>query len=383
MTDIAFEKYAPCRFKEGAYGKRQAEAAAIFENALAGDLKAKNRLFEALTTSDTPALLEPAFNRRILTGYIDGYERMWTSIASKEVADDFRSQELNKFLFAQGGIPSVNGGVPHINGTLPRVAEGDEYPVLSVNATGITWRVAKSGEQFALTWERIVNNRDLSELERALNIFGVHSAQTEDVEATRQFLVKADGTAFGITNTLPAANLLSGAGTAALTSASLKTALAQAVAQKVDGRAVNPRGGFNLIVPPALELTANEILNDYEVQKGTNPIYKGPNPLAGKFTVVVDEWFSALDPTNGDKTWVVAPKPGSLGEAEGIAVGFLRGHENPEMSIKSSDRFGANGERIEGVSGDFDTDSFATRVRHTATGLTKSFAGWVGSNGTV
>lgn len=383
MDKIAYERYANCRFAEGAYGRRQAEAAALLEGALHGDTRDRNRLFEALTTSDTPVLLAPALNRRIIDGYERSYDKMWSKIASKEITDDFRANEISKYEFNQKGIPASNGGQTFIPGTLPRVAEGDEYPTIAVTATGLSWKIAKSGEQFALTWERIVNNRDLSELERALNIFGVHSAQTEDVEATRQFMVATDGGGVGVLNALPTDNLLGGTGTGALTYANLYAAITQARAMKVNGRTINPRGGFNLIVDPSQVMVVEEILSKDTIRTGTDPQFEGPNLLRGKFTIVEDEWLSALDPTNGATTWAIAPKPGSLGEAEGISVGFLRGHESPELSVKSSDRFGPNGERIPGVSGDFDHDSFATRVRHTATGITKTFSGWVASNGSA
>lgn len=373
MTEVNYERYDKCRFMEGAYGRRQADAALLMEDALSGSERAKNKFFEALSTSDTPALLAPALNRKIIDNY-GSYDKIWGAFASKEVVDDFRLQEINKYAHNQEGIAATNAGQTFIPGTLPRIPEQGQYPVIGVSASGISFRVAKSGEQFQLSWERLVQDRSLRELERALAMFGLHAAQTEDVEATRQFI---EG---GIATALPVANRI--ASNPVLNAANLEAAYTLAVAQKLDGRPVNPRGGFNLLVPTELELTAQGILDKYEYRNGSDPVRIGPSPLAGKFTIVANEWFSTIDSTNGAKSWALAPKPGVMGEDQGVAVGFLRGNEAPELSIKSSDRFGPNGERIPGVSGDFDNDSFATRVRHTATGITKGFAGWVGSNGT-
>jgi len=372
MTEVNYERYDKCRFVEGAYGRRQADAALLMEDAFTGSERAKNKFFEALGTSDTPALLAPALNRKIIDVY-GSYEKIWPTFASKEVVDDFRLQEINKYTHNQDGIAATNAGQTFIPGTLPRIPEQGQYPVLGVSASGISFRVAKSGEQFQLSWERLVQDRSLGELERALKIFGLHAAQTEDVEATRQFM---EG---GIAVRLPSANRFTA--NPVLNAANLEAAYKLAVAQKLDGRPVNPRGGFNLLVPAEMELTAQGILNKYEYRNGSDPVLIGPNPLAGKLTIVANEWFSVIDATHGATSWALAPKPGAMGEDQGVAVGFLRGNEAPELSIKSSDRFGPNGERIPGTSGDFDNDSFATRVRATATGITKGFAGWTGSSG--
>lgn len=381
MTEIAFERYNSCRFAEGSHGRRQADAALLLEGALAGDRKDTNKFMEMLTTSDLPVALTPALNRRIVSGYT-AYDKFWNQIASREIVDDFRLQEIQKYTHTQGGIPQDNGGQTFVPGTLPRVGEGDEYPVIAVSGTGINFRIGKSGEQFALSWERIVSDRSLNELERALNRFALDAARTEDVEATRNFIANTSGV--GVTNALPVANLLGGTGTQELTRANLEAAYSQSLTAKVDGRSIGSAGGRVLIVPPSQVEKATRLVAGVETSFTEDGVtYTGPNSLAGKFSVVENEWMEALDATNGDSSWVVAPKPGSLGDAEGISVAFLRGHETPEMSVKSSDRFTVDGSRVPGTEGDFDHDSFATRVRHTATGVVKSFAGFVAADGSA
>jgi hypothetical protein len=372
MTETNYNKYPSCRFAEGPTGKRQADAAILLEGAFAGDRRDEAKLFEALTTSDTPVLLAPALNRKIIDAYSLAYAKIWPSFASRLVVSDFRAQEINKYIHTQTGIATDNGGETFIAGTLPRVPEGGEYKTIGVTASGKSYRISKAGEQFRETWERVINNRDLSELERAIKAFGLHAAQTEDVEATKQFIL---GGTEGISG------LAELTGNPVLSAAALKAAKAAAVAQTLDGRPVVARGGYNLIIPPALEETAKEILAVTQVVDGSNPAYWGPNPLAGDFTIVVNEWMPVIDPSNGNKSWLIAPKPGTVAEDQGIGVAFLRGYEVPDISIKSSERYDASGALVGGLAGDYDHDAIATRIRHVVSGVTLGFAGWVSSSG--
>lgn len=345
------------------FTKRQYEAGQLLQDALTGDRIAKNKFFEALSTSDLPTALEPSLNVLVKDEY-EGIPVIWESFADREIVDDFRLQELAKYGFNTEGIGATNAGQAYVNGTLPRINELGEYPVIGVTGSSVTFRLAKSGVKFELSWERIINDRSLSEIQRAWRRFARMARQTEEVEATKQFVTASGLNTTNLTDGSGSTNDCLLAGNPVLSSTALENAYKQAVQHTVDGhRAVMPVQ-FNLMVPSALEFTAKKILaeNSY----GTNPSagtteYFGPNPLAGKFDLVVNDWISTLYSANGLTTWGIMPKPGDM-EDGGAALAFLRGNENPQFFVRSTTLQSPE-------DGDYDHDAYSTKVRHTATGL--------------
>ena len=60
--------------------------------------------------------------------------------------------------------------------------------------------------------------------------------------------------------------------------------------------------------------------------------------------------------------WFVLPSPQSARPA--LAVGFLRGYEDPDLRVKSSAGSRVGGGVIDPMQGDFDDDTIQYRVRH-------------------
>jgi hypothetical protein len=57
------------------------------------------------------------------------------------------------------------------------------------------------------------------------------------------------------------------------------------------------------------------------------------NWMAGRLKVVVDPYIPVIATTHGDTSWFMFADPNYSREA--IRIGFLRGHETPEIWMKS------------------------------------------------
>src|SRR5690606_9860122 len=118
---------------------------------------------------------------------------------------------------------------------------------------------------FALSWEAIISGRSLRLLERATSNMARMARKLEATEAYGQYVTPS-----GLnTGNLSGTNLLSG--NPVLSMDAVKTALAQAQTFKIDGKRRPVPGSFTLLVPPALEMTAREIIAVTEIttQTGT------------------------------------------------------------------------------------------------------------------
>ena len=348
----------------------QYKAAMLLEGALHGERKDTNALFEAMSTSDLPSQLEPAINKKVQEVY---RAKMgdWTKIARREVADDFRLQEIARMRFTDDKVAQTNAGKAFISGGLPKVGELDEYPLIGLNATGFNYRIGKSGVKAALSWEAIINSRSLRLLEKFWTDFGNRAAKQEVYEAVSQF-VGASGFTGNITGN-QGTNASALSGNPALSLDAVQDAIAQAMLHTIDGQTADLGGQFALVVPQNLAVRAAEILSIKEVHLNVgNDIYVTGNPIAGLVEPVVLPEITQINSGAGAYWWI-QPKPEALPDAN-AQVAFLRGHENPEVFIKSTTL--QNPEE-----GDFDHDAYETKVRHTATGAFTERVGIVASTG--
>jgi len=356
--------------------KRQVEMGLLLEGTLAGDRKDKDAFFEALTTSDLPTLLEPAINRKVRETY-EGIPSTWDKIANKELVDDFRLQEVVRTVFNDGTILPTNVGKSFYSGGLPKIGELGEYPTISLSASGISYKIGKSGVKAALSWEAIINGRSISILERFYTEFARRAAKQNGFEVYGQF-VSGSGFTPWITGAANDATLNANAGyatpvNAPLSIAALKAALAQAYTHVQDGQRLASPPVFELVVPPSLELSAREILSITEVSTTSGGVTtKTANPVDGKFDLVVGDEITQINSGAGAYWWI-QPKPGTY-EDGNVSLAFLRGHETPEVFVKSTTVSSP-------LDGDFDHDDVQTKVRHTATGVAKNLYGVVASTG--
>ena len=120
-----------------------------------------------------------------------------------------------------------------------------------------------------------------------------------------------------------------------------------------------------LVVPPALEFTARQILTSatkmwVESAGGGATPYPTANVMANYgLELVVDPYLPVIDTTN-TSGWYLFADPKDIAA---LAYGYLVGHERPEICMKASDKVRIGGGDISPLEGDFASDNILYRVR--------------------
>ena len=340
------------------YAKKLAEAIALIHNT-AGHPAHRHAFLiqEAMTTSDFPYLFGDVLDRRVMKTYT-AVPPVWKAIGKKQVVNRIAPQ-VGNYAFA------MSGG----NERLERVGEKGEYLPSSRGENRYPMYVYKYGKQFDISWESLIND-DLNALgdtperfaEASLNMehfrfvstFADDDGTHGDNGAGELYDKATDGEINGSVNLLTLANLALGY---------------QAMASFLD-EVGNPimNKPTTLYVPPALELTAREILTStqkFYTQSGDTDIAATAYPVTSVIpqlglNLVVDPWLPVVDATNGDTAWYLFADPNRIAA---VQYGYLRGHERPEIVMKASDKVSIGGAPISPFSGDFATDNVFYRVR--------------------
>lgn len=357
---------------------RQIEAAKLLEGALRGDRRDKLKLQEGISTSDLPLQLAPVINKILLQNY-QAAPKVWDMFATRLVVDDFRKQQYMNLRYEDDGLN--NQGDTFREGSLPTVGEYDEYPTAGwFSVTESDFAVKKAGQRVRFSWEAVVNDGNISLLERLPIELGLKAAGKEDEEVTKQ-LVSASGlntTNFKSGNN----NLFSGNG--ALTIDNLEKAIQAANLQQYNGKLIQPVSRFALVIPRALELTARKILAIQSVETATTSgsiITKTitGNPIGSQVEIVVNDWITKINP-NAGAYWFLIPVPSATLNPS-VVLGFLRGFETPELRVKSAAGQSLGGGALPENYGSFDNDDWQMRIRHIATGGFFVPAGTIASTG--
>jgi hypothetical protein len=328
---------------------RLVEAANLWADAtqqggIAG-MRARTRLAESLTTSDFPYLLGGVFDRTLLTAY-QNTSPIWRQFASQVTVQDFRPKQLIDLL----------GG----RGVLDKVGQGAEYPARKTTEAQYELTVGKYGARIGLTFEMLVND-DLDAFRDLPNRLAQGATDTEDYLATSQLVGKT-----GINTAFFKAGNGNAKDTAALTADSLAAALTAISTRKdSEGRPIVNKAA-RLVVPPQLEMQARRILTATEIRvtdPDTNTTTVQSNFLAGVVTLVVNPWQTVIDQSaTAATTWFLLPDP--AGPRPALAVGFLRGHDTPDLRVKADTGNSLGGGAIAAEDGSFDDDTIQYRVRH-------------------
>jgi len=323
---------------------------------------ARARFAETMSTSDFPGLLGGVIDRTLLGGYRPyptSYQD-WCSIYRD--AKDFR--ELERHFIDLG------------DGALTKVKEAEEYPYASLDEGKYTYKVEKFGRKFKFSWEAFVND-DLSALTTIPSRLGIAAKRTTEKLAT-SLICDANG---------PDATFFSDANgnklTLALNAANLKTAAG--VMADLSDKGDEPI--FNdpavLVVPPALKITAQEIVKtiQMEIASGTDTKITTPG-LFGNLKVSVAPYISKIitDADVRKKAWFLFADPAQL-ERPAVEIGFLRGYNEPQLTMKSPDAVPIGGGDLSPLSGDFDRGAIAFKITHVVGGKAMDPRGAVGSFG--
>lgn len=345
------------------YKKRLAEAAKLIGRVVKGTLP-PHRLQESMSTSDFPYLFGDVLDRQVLAAYMEA-PSTWSNYAKRSTVRDFR--EVKRF--------SVYGA----DQVLSPVAELKEYPGSQINENApFAYAVKKYGRRLPFSFETFVND-DLEALTDAPVRLGRAARRTEQKFVTGLF-VDANGPHASF-YTAGNKNIITG--NPVLSLAALQTGM-EIMSQQVDenGEPIIIEG-VELVVPPALEVTALNYLNALQIElaeKGGTANRKliSTNWMKTRFRLNVDHYIPIVaSSANGLTSWFLFANPSNGRPA--LEVGFLRGHEEPEVFMKQPNSVRVGGGGADEF--DFDTDSREYKVRHIVGGGRQDPKMTVGSNG--
>lgn len=359
------------------------EAAKVLGEAINGDYRARGALkqlvteghvsglSEALTSADLNSAFTSSISQKLVSQYADA-ERVWTKIAKRNTLEDFKPSYFREFDWDKGLQVDEANGVAVTPGSLARVPELAQYPTFKFSTSENQIQTYKHGARIPFSWEMVINDEwgfiqsiPGNMLRLALN--------TEESEAFRTF-VSATGPITAVFGTVD---------TDKLTLASLKAAKTQVRSRKVNGRSVRvPR--FALVVPPALEDTARDLLAIRELEvTDANGTYKTTTANSDIELVVADILTDIDVSANVDTTWYLLPAGGTDGTRDSILVNFLRNHESPEFRVSGATGLYLGGGAVPGTEGSLLNDDIEYRVRHVVAGGTHYTDALYASNGTV
>lgn len=311
-------------------------------------------LREVITTSDFPLYFGTVIDRAML-GVYQQWPTSYRQYVRTKTVNDFRTVNL----FAIDGAEAVLSAVP----------ERTEYPMVQLAETRYTLAVSKYGRSIGFSWEAMLMD-DLDGLKDIPMRFGNASARTEEKAATNLF-VDASGphASFYTSGNKNIVNTTNGASATnpPLSISALQDAMTVLSKQvDADGEPILI-DSYVLVVPPALEVTAQNILHGTELWLNaaggaTNQQLHTLNWMRSKVQLAVNPYIPVIaSSANGATTWFLFADSGVGRPA--LVIGFLRGHETPELFMKTPNQSRIGGGAI-ATDGDFETDTTLYKVRH-------------------
>ncbi len=318
----------------------------LLSNAIQGKWGADKVLAEAFSTSDFTLAAFATIDTEMMRQY-DELPSVWRNYTTVTTVNDFRPKRLlDKWRNTIGFEP---------------VPELTEYPAEDARGSAsYEISVTKQGRRFALSWESWINNEAIQELEDLPGVLARQAREAESINAVSN-LVKADRTAVN-TDFFKTAN--GNAPTALpLTLANLDAVLGAMSAKEsaVSGRIIaSPE--LQVVVPKALERTIQRILAIRTIRStsGTDE-FEYDNYVNVDYVVepMLDYWNNHAKALT---TWYVLPKPAAGRPA--LWGAFLRGHEVPDLRVKSSAGQRVGGGDVSPLEGSFEADDIQYRGRH-------------------
>jgi hypothetical protein len=370
MANIQLVEREIARIEEKA-NKRQIEATKLLSEALAGDIRAKVMLQEGISSSDIPALLQPAINVMFLAQYA-AQPVVWNQIANEYTVNDFGTIKFGDFQIDPSSLKASNGE-EYIAGGLPVVGEYDEYPAVSFTTQSTDKSIDKKrGVRARLSWESLRRTGDFDILGRFTEAFAQYAARQEDIALAKLFVTTAAavGTAF-------TGKGLSGNPAVSLTS--LSSALAQSRDARVNG---NPIGAstYKLIYGSSLTTTVNNLMSIQTIKRTDgNGVYDiNASSITGPFRPIEFPTLDTVSGSNTDNWWFVVPETTVRPQFWEV---FLNGERTPLISIKDSGHMSLAGGEVPVREGSFDEDDIQTRVRHIVEAINVTNDGFVYSTG--
>lgn len=339
---------------------------------------------EAETTSDFPFLFGTVLERQLYAKY-KAATPDWRNYIKTGTQNDFRPAQILNVFGLQGGLQPVR--------------ERGEYKQDAVLTDAkVNISLSKFGREFPLSWETLIND-DLGAFSDIMDRLSVAALRTEYRLATGLFTSAAGPNAalYGapiahplvptqnVTNRFSAGNQLTvtaadGTTTNVTPSFNIDNLSAAASVMRrfidADGEPVE-FDGFELVVPPTLEIRMLQALNPANVVQsggdssaGVKGQIRSSSNTAAQLNITghVNPYLEILDQSaNAKKTWYLFAKLSNSGYA--ARVNFLKGHEAPELCMKAPNKVSASGGMQSPLDGDYESDSVRWRIRHILGGV--------------
>lgn len=353
------------------YNKRVDQITDWLSAASKGNYVAQAQLKEAISTSDFPTIFSDIKDAQLRARYAEVRDQaFWNKIAKRITVPNFLDQSFIEWGWDADNenILASNGGRKTPPHALPNVPEGTEYPATAFKlfAASESLNIRKAGARIPFTFEAIINDQ-WNLVDDLPNFLVTTAVDSEDIEVT-DLLTDGDGpdsTYF----TAARGNLLkygtNTPGTAALTRDTLKAALWQADGFYAGVNRPVRFQKFAVVIPAALEELANDLLNtpkQFLVNDGTRT-FTDTFTYGKNFEFVVDPWLDTRDATHGATAWYVVPFAGQ-GQRTSLALGFLQGHEQPELRVHNDSGIYLGGGQVPAREGSFLNDTWQLRIRH-------------------
>jgi hypothetical protein len=323
-------------------------------------------LQEAMTTSDFPYLFGDVLDRQVLASYREA-PSTWQNYCKRGRVRDFRTVKR----FGVYGADQVLSAV---------IGQKGEYPYEEINEdTPYSYAVNKYGRKIRFAWETMIND-DLDALKDQPERLGRAARRSEEKFATQLF-VDASGPHASF-YTSGNANIVTG--NPVLSVAGLQTAMEKLSAQTDQNGEPILIDTIELVYPPVLEVTVQNILNAITIEateKGGTAARKLTlqNWMKTTFRPNKNAYIPIVASTaNGSTSWFLFANPDNGRPA--LEVGFLIGHEEPEIFMKTPNQTRVGG-GADAMDGDFETDAIEHKVRHVFGGTRMDPKMTVGSNG--
>jgi hypothetical protein len=321
--------------------------------------------YETISTSDFPQLTTNLLQWRLLALYQQA-EQVWQPLVDiNDTIPDFRSVQVTRMW--------------GLDAPLPKVRELADYEMDAPSAVDRQYKLAKYGKMFGMSWEAKLNDW-LRMFDKVPQALANGARNTENLFVTgllaaaggpNPLLFSIDGSTNGAGTNLGPINEVVGA-SGAFNYANLVAGYTAFSSQVTPaGNPLNLRPRY-LVVPPALKMPAEQLLNSQLLiagnvtTAGSTPAYVPNYNVMQRYPleIIENRWLSAVDKSgNVNKTWYLVADPASGGAP--IEVGFLMGHREPELFRRAS----MVDNEADPDNGDFENDAMRWKVRHVMGGI--------------
>lgn len=365
-------EYRTVRTKEAQL--RQAMKFAKFMKEVYGGQRPMHHLREAMTVSDFPNLFGDLLYRQLLGNYVPyptTYQR-WCRIVE---VNDFRKLHLYAIDGGQGLLGPAGT-------SLQAIKEREPYPEVVMKETPYSIQVLKYGRRFGITFEMVIND-DLNAFSQRPVLMAVGARRSEEYLASTM-ICDANGphASFYTTGNKNKVTIAAGGlvDNPTLSIDGLQAAMNQLAAQTdADGQPI-VIDAVELVVPPALEITAQNILNATQLRINSSSGVNGggsidqfmytTNWMRGRVNLNVNSYIPIISTATkngvkvGNTQWHLIANPNNLASRPAVVFGFMRGRRQPQLFIKDSNQRVIGGGDADAMEGDFNTDSIDYKMRH-------------------